>query len=120
MHAAVRHSVETPAARIIAAFLPPVWASPPNGSRLSCGQTRPAAQTADERYAMLARAQTLRFLDSRAARQLHALVRRPLRTPDHSTRPALALRTMSALVEGGWGESGTPRLDALPRCPIPR
>src|SRR6266550_3792919 len=49
---------------------------PPNGSRLSCGQTRPAAAAVDERYAMLGRAQTLRFLDPREARQLQALVRR--------------------------------------------
>src|SRR6266566_289281 len=48
----------------------------PNGSRLSCGQTKPAATAVDERYAGLARAQTLRFLDPRAARQLQALVRR--------------------------------------------
>src|SRR5881628_2643955 len=47
-----------------------------NGSRLSCGQTKRAARTSSERPQMPARAQTLRFLDPRAARQLQALVRR--------------------------------------------
>ncbi len=49
---------------------------PPNGSRLSCGQTKRAARTRSERPQMPVRAQTLRFLDPRAARQLQALVRR--------------------------------------------
>src|SRR6266699_5302503 len=46
--------------------------APPNGPRLSCGQTKRAARTSGERPQMRARAQT----DPRAARQLHALVRR--------------------------------------------
>src|SRR6266576_3318319 len=57
-------------------FVPSKGSLLPNGSRLSCGQTRPAASAVGERYPELARAQTLRFLDPRAARQLQALVRR--------------------------------------------
>src|SRR6266571_8319391 len=49
---------------------------PPNGPRLSCGLTKPAATTNSGRSQTLARAQTLRFLEPRAARQLQALVRR--------------------------------------------
>src|SRR6266576_3960357 len=57
-------------------FVPSKGSLLPNGSRLSCGQTRPAASAVDERYPEVGRAQTLRFLDPRVARQLQALVRR--------------------------------------------
>src|SRR5256712_8076234 len=59
-----------------------VW-RPPSGSALSCGP-RPASATVVDGSSCPAGAQTLRFLESDHARQLHALVRQRLTSNRYS------------------------------------